>query len=77
MARYIKASQVDAVKKERDGVAGYDVTDKTGTVRWMDTESFENVYSLLKAPKPKPAPKPPVKPTAPKTEAKKTAPAKK
>jgi hypothetical protein len=51
MARYIKASQVDAVEKERDGEAGYEVTDKTGTVRWMDKESFEDAYSLLEAPK--------------------------
>jgi hypothetical protein len=78
MARYIKASMVDAVKKERDGEAGYEVKGKLGT-RWMDKESFEDAYSLLKtpAPKKKPAPKPPEKPTAPKTEAKKTAPVKK
>jgi hypothetical protein len=46
MAQFIKAQKVDAVKKDRDGEAGYEITVPGGT-RWQDAESFESAHTQV------------------------------
>jgi hypothetical protein len=74
MAKYRKAIYLDAVPKEKDGKAGYEVTTELGVVSWKEKEAFDSTYILCpkvkKAVAKKVAPKEP--PAPPKTEAKKT-----
>jgi hypothetical protein len=39
MALYIKAKKVEVIEEDRDGVAGFLISEDTGE-RWQDAESF-------------------------------------